>query len=244
MQKPSMILFDYGFTLLYEPDMDFLRGEKAVYGYIQDNPLYKTPEELCTFGLERFRELKDCRHSGFEISEMQLMRCKYDTFGITFSIPLSQVEEILWEAACPGAAMPGVEALLHFLHEQNIRTGVISNLGWTGQALRNRINRLLPENHFEFVLASSDYAFRKPHPLMFQVALQKAGLSPDEVWFCGDSVEADLCGAHGAGMFPVLYEGYCREGKRSPYLQKNREIPVDFGHLHIHHWQELMDILG
>lgn len=244
MQKPAMILFDYGFTLLHESDMDFLRGEKAVYGYIRHNPLKKTPEELCAFGLEQFRALRECRHSGYEISEMQLMRGKYDAFGITFSIPLTQVEEILWEHASPGAAMPGIEELLALLHRQGIRTGVISNLGWTGQALSKRIDRLLPENHFEFVLASSDYAFRKPHPLMFQIALQKAGLSPEEVWFCGDSVEADIRGAHGAGLFPVLYEGSGAAGECSPYLAKNREMQLDFDHLHIHHWQELMDILG
>ena len=47
MQKPEMILFDYGFTLLRESDMDFLRGEEAVYPLIVDNPLGKTAKELC-----------------------------------------------------------------------------------------------------------------------------------------------------------------------------------------------------
>lgn len=244
MQKPEMILFDYGFTLLHEPGMDFLRGEEAVYPLIAENPLGKTAKELCDFGLENFRQLKDCRHMGYEISETQLNRCKYDTFGITFSVPLAQVEQILWDNVSPGACMPGIEELLEFLHRQGIRTGVISNLGWTGEALRNRINRLLPENHFEFVLASSEYAFRKPHPMMFRIALQKAGLAPEQVWFCGDSMEADICGAHGAGMLPVLYEGTGEAGERSPYLEKNQQIKVDFDYLHIHHWRELIEVLA
>ena len=239
-----MILFDYGFTLLHEPGMDFLRGEEAVYPLITENPLGKTAKELCDFGLENFRQLKDCRHMGYEISENQLNRCKYETFGITFSVPLAQVEQILWDNVSPGACMPGIEELLDFLHRQGIRTGVISNLGWTGEALRNRINRLLPENHFEFVLASSEYAFRKPHPMMFRIALQKAGLAPEQVWFCGDSMEADICGAHGAGMFPVLYEGKGEAEERSPYLDRNRQIKVDFDYLHIHHWRELMEVLA
>ena len=242
MQKPEMILFDYGYTLLHEGNMDFLRGEEAVHGLIRENPQGKTPRELCDFGLEIFRQLKDCRHGGFEISEMQMMRCKYDTFGITFSVPLAQVEQTLWENASPGGCMPGVKELLHFLHDKGIRTGVISNLGWTGGALRKRIDRLLPDNHFEFVLASSDYAFRKPHPMMFRIALQKAGLPPEKVWFCGDSMEADVCGAYGAGMFPVLYENPGED--KSPYLEKNRQIHVDFEYLTIHHWQQLMDVLA
>ena len=243
MQKPDMILFDYGCTLLSEPDTDFLRGEEAVFPLIEDNPLGKTAKELCDFGLENFRQLRDCRHMGFEISEMQLLRCKYDPFGITFSVPLSEVEQRLWDAAAPGACMPGIEKLLAFLHQRGIRTGVISNLGWTGDALQKRIDRLLPENHFEFVLVSSEYAFRKPHPTMFRIALHKAGLSPERVWFCGDSMAVDVCGAHNAGMLPVLYEGTGEDGERSPYLEKNRQIHVDFDYLHIHHWQELMELL-
>lgn len=243
LQKPEMILFDYGCTLLHEPGTDFLRGEEAVYPLIAENPMGKTAKELCDFGLENFRQLRDCRHMGFEISEIQLLRCKYDPFGITFSVPLSEVEQRLWDAAAPGACMPGIEELLAFLHGQGIRTGVISNLGWTGEALRKRIDRLLPDNHFEFVLVSSDYAFRKPHPLMFRIALQKAGLAPERVWFCGDSMEADILGAHRAGMFPVLYEGEGEEGERSPYLEKNRQINVNFDLLHIHHWRELREAL-
>lgn len=241
MQKPEMILFDYGHTLLFESDMDFLRGEEAAFSLIKENPMGKTPQEMCDFGLEIFRQLRDCRHGGFEISEMQMFRCKYDTFGITFSVPLEQVEECLWNNASPGGCMPGVQEMLRFLHDKGIRTGVISNLGWSGNALRNRINRLLPDNHFEFVLVSSDYAFRKPHPMMFRIALQKAGLQPEKVWFCGDSMEADVCGAHGAGMFPVLYESPGPE--QSPYLEKNRQTHAEFDYLHIHHWQELINLL-
>jgi len=37
MQKPKMILFDYGHTLLYEPGLDFLRGEKALFQYVVKN---------------------------------------------------------------------------------------------------------------------------------------------------------------------------------------------------------------
>lgn len=243
MQKPEMILFDYGFTLLHEPGTDFLRGEEAVYPFIRDNPLGKTPQELCEAGLAIFRQMKECRHAGFEISEMQMMRAKYDTFGITFTIPLEQVEQILWDHVSPGACMPGIKELLALMEKQGIRSGVISNLGWTGAALRRRIDRLLPENCFEFVLVSSEYAFRKPHPVMFRIALQKAGLDPEKVWFCGDSAAADVLGAHAAGLFPVLYEGTAENGERSPYLEKNKEIPLAFEHLHIHHWQELMEVL-
>ena len=40
-EKPKINLFDYGYTLFYEPGFDFLRGEEAffeyVYNFIQED---------------------------------------------------------------------------------------------------------------------------------------------------------------------------------------------------------------
>ena len=154
-------------------------------------------------------------------------------------ISLPEAEEILWTAASPGACMPCVHELLSCLQQRGIRSGVISNIGWSGAALTRRLNRLLPENHFEFVIASSEYGLRKPDRFLFDLALQKAGLSPDDVWYCGDNLHADVCGAHGAGIFPVLYECAVPDGRTA----SNAGVPADFPYLHIHGWPELMAML-
>jgi len=39
MKMPKMILFDYGDTLLLEPDYNSLRGTKALMRYMIKNPL-------------------------------------------------------------------------------------------------------------------------------------------------------------------------------------------------------------
>lgn len=54
MKRPEMIIFDYGHTLLYEPQFDFLKGEKAIFKYIKDNPQNVTPEEVCAYGNKLF----------------------------------------------------------------------------------------------------------------------------------------------------------------------------------------------
>ncbi len=90
--------------------------------------------------------------------------------------------------------MPGVGTMLAELHRRGIRTGVISNLGWSGRMLTRRLKNMLPEHRFEFIVASSEYALRKPNPLLFQVALEKARLSAAEVWYVGDSIAAAIAG--------------------------------------------------
>ena len=164
MRKPAMILFDYAHTLAWEPQPDFLRGERAVFAHVKDNPRQVTPEEAARLGTELFLSARDCRHSGWEPHEHQYLRLKYDLLGLTFTLPLNELEKLLWTAACPGELMPGTAGMLAQLRARGIRTGVISNLGWSGEALADRLQRLLPAHPFEFVIASSDYGVRKPAP--------------------------------------------------------------------------------
>lgn len=241
MKRPEMILFDYGHTLLYEPDYDFLRGECAVFEHVVRNPRRVTPEEVCDFGNVLFERARGCRDAGLEMHEWPLLRLKYEVFGLEFDRSLPEIEVILWNAVSPGGRMPHVAEMLDDLARRGIRSGVISNIGWSGAALAERIHRLLPGNRFEFILASSDYGVRKPDPLLFQVALTKAGLAAEDVWYCGDSVANDVMGAHAAGIFPVLYQDGTVE--KSPWVGRDDGLVVDFDHLRIGDWRELVDIL-
>ena len=240
MRRPSMILFDYAHTLVWEPDADFLRGERAVFAHVKDNPNQVTPEEAARLGTELFLAARDCRHSGWELHEHQQLRLKYDLLGLTFDLPMNELEKLLWTAARLGEPMPGTAQMLAGLRARGIRTGVISNLGWTGEALADRLHRLLPGHAFEFVIASSDYGVRKPNPLIFRAALARAGLSPEDVWFCGDQIDADVFGAQSAGIFPVWYE---EPAIPNGFARKNAGLTITGEHLHIHHWNELLSAL-
>ena len=240
MRKPAMILFDYAHTLAWEPQPDFIRGEKTVFAHVQDNPHHVSPEEAARLGTELFLSARDCRHSGWEVHEHQYLQLKYDLLGLTFDLPLNELEKLLWTAACPGEVMPGVQEMLAELRTRGIRTGVISNLGWSGEALADRLHRLLPGHAFEFVISSSDVAVRKPNPLIFQAALSRAGLSAEEVWFCGDQIDADIFGAQSSGIFPVWYEDTTIP---NGFARKNACLTITGEHLHIHHWHELIAAL-
>ena len=240
MRKPQMILFDYAHTLAWEPGADFLRGEQAVFAHVKENPRNVTPEEAARLGTELFLSARNCRHSGWEVHEHQYLRLKYDLLGLTFDLPLSELEKLLWTATCPGEVMPGVQDMLAELRMRGVRTGVISNLCWSGEALADRLHRLLPQHTFELVIASSDVAVRKPNPLIFRAALSRAGLSPEDVWFCGDQIDADVFGAQAAGIFPVWYD--CADVPNG-FARKNAGLTIPGEHLHIHHWSELQAAL-
>lgn len=239
MRKPKMILFDYGHTLVYEPDTDFLRGEAAVFRHVTANPQGATPEEASRLGTQIWLAQREARHGGVEVHEHQQLRLKYDALGLKFDLPMGALERLLWTATTPGEAMPGAAEMLAALRKRGIRTGVISNLGWSGEALEDRLTRLLG-HAFEFVLVSSEYGVRKPDPLLFRVALSKAGLDAQDVWFCGDQIETDIRGAQGAGMFPVLYEDAVIP---NGFAHKNAGMTVEGEHLHIRRWGELVQAI-
>lgn len=57
--------------------------------------------------------------------------------------------------------------------------------------------------HFSFIVFSHDYGFEKPDKRIFEIALEKAGCSPNELLHVGDSLETDICGAKSAGIKSV-----------------------------------------
>lgn len=243
MDKPSMILFDYGGTLLYEPGADFLNGEREVFRHVVRNPRNLTPEELSRFEGSLYASNGACRELGYEAHEMQMLRMKYEYNEIELDISYEEAERILWSHTSPmteKALTPYVRQMLSFLKAEGIRTGVISNIGWSGKALRERIDRLLPDHAFEFIIASSEYGIRKPNPMLFELALRKAGLSASEVWYCGDTFEMDVEGAHRAGIFPVYYVEVLENGpERTPAGKR-----ADYPYLTIGSWRELIGHIG
>jgi putative hydrolase of the HAD superfamily len=62
----------------------------------------------------------------------------------------------------------------------------------------------------EFVLDSSEVGVEKPDPRIFRLALERAGLAPDEAVYVGDIYSIDVLGARAAGMGAVLLDpGQC-----------------------------------
>jgi putative hydrolase of the HAD superfamily len=140
---------------------------------------------------------------------------------------------VFWNAAAPGKPTEGIAEFLDFLKEKSIRTGVISNITYCSEAVNERINNMVPNNTFEFIIATSDYIYRKPHSRIFKLALEKADLKPEEVWYIGDNYECDVKGAAGVGMFPVWYQGAID----LPYKD-------DEAVLAIKSWQDLMKTIN
>lgn len=240
MNYPKMIIFDYGHTLLYEPDWNSDRGNAELLKYAIKNPNNCTVKDIAKGAELIFGEhVTEVRKTGHDISGQIANRTLYDYLGIEFSLSPVETETVFWDNASSGAIMPDADKLLDYLNENGIRTAVISNLLWSGEALTQRLNRLLPNNKFEFVMTSSDYFVCKPNRILFDIALQKAGLSAEDAWYCGDNPQNDVEGAAQVGIFPVWYDNSIDKD----YIDRANEKQSQCDHLYIHEWDEMIAVL-
>jgi len=240
MKKPKMIIFDYGHTLCCEPDFSILRGEEALFDYVIRNRNNLTPKQVTDFSNELFESLSSVRESGIEVHEWQFQRFLYEYLEIELSISFPEAEKVFFHNTSSGAVMPNADKMIDYINANGIRSGVISNISFSGGVLTERINRLFPKNKFEFIIASSEYMFRKPNALLFELALKKAGLEASDVWFCGDNITADVEGSSAVGIFPVWYEDLTMV---NPWLGNASGTVPKCQHLHIHDWNELIEVL-
>lgn len=190
MRKPKMMIFDYGHTLCYEPEQDYARGWRAAMEHAVENPHGITAEQLYEYSRGVYAGLfAAMRPLELETDGLKLDESIFDALGLRFDVSMQELEYIRWCATEPIFPMEGIEDFLALCAELGIRTGVISNLSFSGATLIRRINECLPFHRFEFIVASSECVFRKPSEHIFRRALGLAGLDAADCWFAGDDVE-------------------------------------------------------
>lgn len=93
--------------------------------------------------------------------------------------------------------------LLDQLQQKGIVLGVVSN--WDSrlpEILKN--TGLAP--YFKFILASTVVGSAKPDTAIFNEALQRAGVPPEQACHIGDEPDTDIEGARKAGMHSILID--------------------------------------
>lgn len=239
MKRPEMMIFDYGHTLCYEPEQDYLRGWRAAMEHAVVNPRGITPEQLYEYSRKVYADLfRQMRPLELETDGLKLDKCIFDALGLSFDVTMRELEYIRWCATEPIFPMEGIEDFLALCAELGIRTGVISNLSFSGPTLVRRINECLPFHRFEFIVASSECVFRKPSEHIFRRALGLAGLDAASCWFAGDDVECDVEGAARSGLYPVWFKCplKCTYKPEAPHTPRCEYLKVAS-------WAELGEIL-
>lgn len=95
------------------------------------------------------------------------------------------------------------EKILTKLQQEGFRLAVISN---RSDPFDEQLEDLGIGTFFEFSLAAGTIDAWKPNPLIFQYALTKMNVNPEQAVYVGDNYFADVVGARNAGLKPILID--------------------------------------
>jgi HAD superfamily hydrolase (TIGR01509 family) len=100
-------------------------------------------------------------------------------------------------------AMPGAVETLAALREQGYRIGLISNTIWPAELHIEDLAEVGIVPYLDHMDFSGELGYWKPNPRVFQHALSKLNVAPEQAVFVGDNPREDVLGAQGVGMRTV-----------------------------------------
>ena len=98
---------------------------------------------------------------------------------------------------------PGVSIALKRLRRAGYTLGVGTNM--TADYQYEKLTRLRIAHLFDFIVSSEEVQSEKPETKLFYYCLEKAGCSPFQCAFVGDSFRHDIKGALKADLIPIWY---------------------------------------
>ena len=151
------------------------------------------------------------------------------------TLTADEMEELAWLWYEPLSRCATIEAglpeLLDGFRADGLRLGVVSNTFIPAHVLDRHLSQLGLLEYFAARIYSCEVVYRKPHPRIFRVALERLGIAAREAVFVGDSLAADIAGAARVGMATVLKDPAGRRkgsGPRPTYriksLRQLREV--------------------
>ena len=203
------VFFDFFATLIFwtQPLHITIRKIADRYQLRLDWAVYDEAQAILTEAYEASKPTSNIRDTIFR---------QLDAYG-TFLKKLGvreHVDQIAWEVLQYEHALfsrnnatlyEDVLPTLNQLQQTNLKMGIISN--WD-TPLHAMVEELGLAPYFEVVVASHDQRVRsaKPDAAIFEYALNAVGVSSEDAVHVGDSFEADIMGAHAAGIRAILLD--------------------------------------
>ena len=197
--------FDWAYTLVDLVREDDRKPLQKVFSLLNSKSIPLPDFEEC---LDRSRKIffpmieeahVTNREAHFEVVLQQLM----DDFGILLNreITLKELLEVYYLEVYSGRRVyPEVMRVLSRLKEMGVLMGVVSNTT-NPQFMKEREMKILGlQSYFDFAIYSSSTPFRKPHPSIFELAIDNFEMKPQEILFVGDNYSLDVVGAKKVGM--------------------------------------------
>ncbi len=121
-----------------------------------------------------------------------------------FSVP-----EEFWEISLEmhsryGELFPDAVETIKALKALGLHVGIVTDSD--NDYIESHLKALGIYDLFDSITTSEEAGYFKPHPRPFRLALEKAGVKPEEALYVGDNPRKDCVGAKNVGMTSVLLD--------------------------------------
>jgi putative hydrolase of the HAD superfamily len=214
MRRPAVraLLFDAGNTLMHL-DYAFIAGVLAEHGYPRAALDIRIAEYTAKAAIDRhlaphpapdriegllWRDEPSERPSYFATVLHALGVPDAATQPILDALQTHNQERCLWRVVEPDTG-----DVLRALRRHGLTLAVISNADGRVEA---DLERAGLRSHFTAVIDSHVVGVEKPHPAIFNLALERIGALPETAVYVGDVFSIDVLGARRAGLDAVLID--------------------------------------
>ncbi|HEX2971828.1 MAG TPA: HAD family hydrolase [Tepidisphaeraceae bacterium] len=237
------ILFDLGDTLFDFAPMDtravFEEAGHKTYAFLEDRG-HKLPP---------FRRYFRTQYSAVRWSYLwsKIRRREFNSFDLlgkicrrmNIELDDATLRELAWLWYSPITAYTSVAAdvipTLTQFRDRGYKLAIVSNTFIPGFVLDKHLSLHNLLEFFPTRIYSSEIGYRKPHPRIFEMALQAVGVSPADAIFVGDLVKTDIVGARRAGIPAIL---------RQPFATSTQHRLADFVIRRISDLHQILPALG
>lgn len=205
----KLVLFDVGNTLLYaEQSFDNIvpRANEAMYAALLEMGYARLDARFPEVYDQRTEEYYHLRAEELvEYSSAIVLRRVLTEYGYK-EVSDAHIGKALraFYSVTQANWIPEADTvpMLQVLQGQGYRLGVISNAADT-EDIYQLLDKVQARPYFEQILVSAEVGIRKPHPRIFEMALEHFGMSAQETAMVGDTLAADILGANQLGIGSV-----------------------------------------
>ncbi|CAM3635632.1 HAD family hydrolase [Marinicrinis lubricantis] len=102
--------------------------------------------------------------------------------------------------------MEGAQDVIEHLKSKQIKLGIITNGAVHTQ--HAKIDQAGIRPYFDCIVVSDEVGVKKPDRQIFDIALERLNIHPQQTWYVGDHPRNDVHGAREAGLQAVWLEGF------------------------------------
>jgi putative hydrolase of the HAD superfamily len=104
--------------------------------------------------------------------------------------------------------LPDAIDTVRWLKQSGCALALLTN--GAGPAQRKKIERFGLAEFFDTILVEGEVGFGKPDPRVYQLALSRLGLAPQDAWMAGDHLDWDVAAPQQIGLFAIWIDRHGR----------------------------------